>query len=258
MQRSLSFGHTTHLCKKGVNKVAQTFLLVHGSFHGAWCWRALERHLRAAGHDVFAPTLSGCAEHFHHRSAEVGLSTHVQDVVDFLFYEDLRDVIIVAHSSAGMLVPGIANATHDRLAGVVWLDAYVVPPGKKGFDLWSSERLAAARASIAAGDRFRQPFAPSMLGIEDPTLSAHVAERLTPHPLATYDEVVPSESEEAARLPRLYVACTSGPIASTFALIAQSVKDKGWPVIPLAAGHDAMLTHSAELAQILLNWRPEL
>ena len=234
-----------------------SFLLIHGSFHGAWCWRSVERLLRSAGHDVVVPTLSGCAERFHHASAAVNLSTHVRDITDLLFYEDLQDVVAVAHSSAGMLVPGIANAVHERLRGVVWLDAYVVPPGKKGFDLWTEERLAAARASIAAGDPYRQAFDPSLLGIDDPALAAHVAARLTPHPLATYDEVVPAESPDAERLPRLYVACTAGPLASVFAPIAENVRTRGWPVVSIDAGHDAMLTHPAEVADILLNWRPD-
>lgn len=202
------------------------------------------------------PTLSGCAERFHHESGSVGLSTHVRDLSHLLFYEDLTNVIAVAHSSAGMMVPGLSNAAHERLAGVVWLDAYVVPPGKRGFDLWTEERLEVARAAIAAGDPYRQAFDPSLLGITDPKLAEHVRPRLTPHPLATYDEVVPAESPDAAALPRLYVECTAGPIASIFEPIAQGVRDQGWPVASLNAGHDAMLTHPAELAAILLDWRP--
>ena len=233
------------------------FVLIHGSFHGGWCWASVARRLRAIGHHVHTPTLSGCAEHFHHASASVGLETHVRDVVDLLFYEDLRDVVLVVHSSAGMLAPGIANAAHDRLAGVIWLDAYVVPPGKTGFDLWSPDRLAVARASIAAGDPFRQPLTPALLGIDDPVLASHVAARLTPHPLSTYDQIVPAEIAEAALLPRLYVVCARGPLVSTFAPIVDSVRRQGWPIASIAGGHDVMLTHPKALADLVLNWRPD-
>ncbi len=235
-----------------------TFLLVHGSWHGAWCWREVAAGLRSQGHEVFAPTLSGCAERFHHGAETVTLQTHVRDVAGLLFYEDLRDVILVAHSYAGMVAQGVANAAPERLAGIVYLDAYVVPPGSKGFDLWTPERLLEARQSIEGGYPYRKPFAPDFLGITDPALAAHVAERLTPHPLATYDAVLEPESAAAERLARVYVQCTEGPIAPIFAPIAEAVRARGWRIEQLAAPHDAMLTHPQELVQLLLALAPGL
>lgn len=245
----------THLCNLFESSMSN-FLLVHGSWHGAWCWRDVEKLLRAKGHEVFAPTLSGCAERFHHASSEVNLTTHVNDVVELLFYEDLNDVILVAHSYAGMVAHGVCNAVPERIRCAVYLDAYVVPPGQKGYDLWTEERRAEARASIASGYPYRKPFDPGFLGITDPKVAEHVRARLTPHPLATYDEVLAEESPKAQSLPRIYVECTEGAIAPIFAPIVQSVRQRGWLIRSLAAPHDVMLTHPYELAGLLHEMAP--
>lgn len=235
-----------------------TYVLVHGSWHGGWCWKEVARALRSAGHEVFTPTLSGCAEHFHHAAEQVTLRTHIEDIARLLFYEDLSEVVLVAHSYAGMVAQGVGHAAPERLAGVVYLDAYVVPPGSKGYDLWTEERRAEAAASIAQGYPYRKPFDPAVLGVEDARLADHVRERMTPHPLATYDEAVQAESAAAARVPRVYVACTEGPLAPIFAPIAARVAQQGWAVERMAAPHDAMLTHAADLSRLLIRLAPRL
>lgn len=230
-----------------------TYVLVHGSWHGGWCWRETARALRSGGHEVFAPTLSGCAERFHHCADKVTLSTHVKDIVDMMFFEDLHDVVLVAHSYAGMVAQGVCNAAPGRLSGIVYLDAYVVTPGQKGYDLWTAERRAEAAESVAQGYPYRQPFDPSFLGIEDPRQADQVRERLTPHPLATYDHVMDSESVLAAQVPRVYVACTVGPLAPIFGPIVSRVRQLGWPVETMSAPHDAMLTNPSELSALLVS-----
>lgn len=228
-----------------------TFVLVHGSWHGAWCWRPLERHLRAAGHNVYAPTLSGCAERFDAADTGVTLQSHIGDVARFLFFEDLTDVVLVGHSSAGMILPGVSDLEHARILSLVYLDAYVVPPGQRGFDLWTAERIAEARQAVASGNPFRKPFGPDFLGITDPGTAEWVRARLTPHPLATYDAPVAPESPQAAALPRLYVQCTEGPIAPVFVPIFEAVRTRCWPTISQPWPHDCMLTHPRELAALL-------
>lgn len=229
------------------------YVLIHGSWHGAWCWRDVERRLRQAGHDVYTPTLSGCAERYHHCADKVTLSTHVRDVTDLLFFEDITDVVLVAHSYAGIVAQAVGNLSPERIASIVYLDAYIVQPGGRGYDLWTAERRAEAADSIAAGYPFRKPFTPAFLGVADQETAAWVAARLTPHPLATYDEIVPPESESARRIPRVYVQCTAGEIAPIFAPIVDSVRARGWRIEQLDAPHDAMLTHPAAVAGLLLN-----
>jgi len=108
--------------------VAQ-YVLVHGSWHGGWCWRKLIPLLRRHNHDVYAPTLTGMGERQHLLSAHVGIETHVQDILNVLFYEDLRDVILVGHSYAGMIISAVAEEAGERIARLVYLDAFLPRDG---------------------------------------------------------------------------------------------------------------------------------
>src|SRR4051812_8081549 len=106
-----------------------TFVLVHGAWHGGWCWRKLTPLLRAAEHAVYTPTLTGLGERAHLGGPDVGLATHVRDVVTVLWYEDLSGVVLVGHSYGGMVIGGVADQVPERLAHLVYLDAYVPEPG---------------------------------------------------------------------------------------------------------------------------------
>ncbi|MBO6783279.1 MAG: alpha/beta fold hydrolase, partial [Alphaproteobacteria bacterium] len=125
-----------------------TFVLVHGSWHGGWCWRDTAPLLRARGHEVRTPTLTGCGENVHRLDGGIDLGIHAQDVVNLLFYEDLHDVILVGHSYAGLVVAMAAPGIAERLRSLVYLDAYIVPPGGRGVDLWDDERVAAAKEAM--------------------------------------------------------------------------------------------------------------
>src|SRR5438128_128006 len=103
-----------------------TFVLVHGAWHGGWCWKRVTPLLRAAGHEVYATTLTGLGERVHLASPNVGLALHVQDVVGVLEYEDLRDVILVGHSYGGIVISGVADRVPERLRHLVYLDALVL------------------------------------------------------------------------------------------------------------------------------------
>src|SRR5262245_44663374 len=100
-----------------------TFVLVHGGGHGGWCYSKVARLLRAQGHDVYTPTLTGLGERSHLVSPAVDLDMHVHDVVQVLHYEDLRDAILVGHSYGGMVITGVADRAADRIGKLVFLDA---------------------------------------------------------------------------------------------------------------------------------------
>lgn len=223
-------------------------VLLHGSWLGGWCWREAANHLRAVGHEVFTPSLSGCAEHFHHQPASVTLDTHANDVADLLFYENLRNVVLVGHSYAGLVLQALANRDVSRLSGLYFLDSYVAPAGKSGFDLWPAERVAEARASIKGGYPFRDPISATLLGLQDESSVAFVSERLRPHPLGTYDTPVGEESPEARSLPRVYLQCTEGFTVPMFKPIVSWVQEQEWPIHQLKATHACMFTHPAEVA----------
>jgi pimeloyl-ACP methyl ester carboxylesterase len=229
-----------------------TFVLVHGSWHGGWCWQQLTPLLAAPGHRVLAPTLTGCGPNVHMVGKGVDLETHIKDIANLLFYDDLNDVILVGHSYAGMIIGTAAMRAAGRVRALVYLDAYVIEPGKTGFDIWSPERLAVAKAAMARGEMFRPPFEPEFLGITDLKLAAWIRARLTPHPLATYDQAIEDDRVANAKLPRLYIACTSGPTAPIFAPTVARVKAEGWDVNELATGHNAMMLEPEKLAGMLL------
>jgi pimeloyl-ACP methyl ester carboxylesterase len=107
-----------------------TFVLVHGAWHGGWCWKKVTPLLRAAGHEVFAPTLTGLGERSHLLTRDVGLDTHITDIEQVLEYEDLRNVVLVGHSYAGMVITGVGDRAADRIGQLVYVDAFLPEHGK--------------------------------------------------------------------------------------------------------------------------------
>ena len=112
-----------------------TFVLVHEAWHGAWCWRKITPLLRGQGHEVFTPTLTGLGERSHLANPLIGLETHIRDVVNVLTYEDLSEVILVGHSNGGTLITAVADRVSERLAHLVYLDAFVPEDGQATIDL---------------------------------------------------------------------------------------------------------------------------
>lgn len=112
-----------------------TFVLVHGSSHGGWCWKKIIPLLRKYGHEVFAPTLTGLGERSHLVSKDIGLDTHILDILQVLIYEDLDNVILVGHSYGGLVVGGVAEKVPDRIKRLVYLDAYIPQDNKSAFDI---------------------------------------------------------------------------------------------------------------------------
>lgn len=229
-----------------------TFVLVHGSFGGGWVWQKVTPLLRAAGHDIYTPRLTGLSDRSHLLDCGVDLTTHITDVVGLLSYEGISDVVLVGHSYAGMVITGVAAKAPERLKRLVYLDAYVPEDGQSEVDLWPAAWQDALQPDEAAGSGLREPLPPATLGITDPEMADWMEARMTPHPLATYTEPVPAGSAESAALPRAFVHCTEGPITHVFAPFADKARTGGWNVHELATGHMAMLTAPHEVTELLL------
>ena len=127
-----------------------TFVLVHPAWHGGWCWRKVTPLVRAQGHEVHAPTLTGLGERAHLADPDISLATHIEDVVNVLEFEDLRRVILVGNSSGGMVITGVADRVPERLAQVVYLDAFVPEDGQSLVDLLSADHRQAMEALVKA------------------------------------------------------------------------------------------------------------
>lgn len=232
-----------------------TFVLVHGSNGGGWVWQKVAPLLRAGGHEVYTPTLTGLADHSHSLECGANLTTHVTDVANLLYYEDLSEVILVGNSYAGMVITGVAAKAPERLKLLVYLDAYLPDDGQSEADLWPPERRAIAQGAEAQTKGLAQAPPPSMFGVTDPALVDWINARLTPHPTATYTEPVPAGDHTSAALPRVFIRCTGNPPTTpdVFGPFAEKAQARGWEVRDLAAGHLAMLTAPRELADMLLD-----
>jgi pimeloyl-ACP methyl ester carboxylesterase len=169
-----------------------------------------------------------------------------------LFYEDLSDVVLVGHSYGGMVITGVAAKESQRLAHLVYLDAYLPREGENEIVLWPSVQKERYLADIASGIKFRSPLESSMLGITDPRMSKWVQERLTSHPYSTYEDPPPPGTPQSASIPRTYIHSTLGPISSWMEPFAARARKVGWRVHRMAAGHDVMITHPDKLAKILI------
>jgi len=234
----------------GGGSARTTFVLVHGAWHGGWCWRRVERLLRKAGHDVFTPTLTGLADRAHLLTRAVNLGTHVDDVVKLLEVEELREVVLVGHSYAGMILSAAGPRLASRLKRLVFLDALVPASGQSFFDTFSPKWAEAWRKRVRdEGEGWKLPpaFDAKSLGIADPKDAAWVDGKLTPHPAASMEEKAEFDVKLLGALPKTYLVCKAGAFAST----AERQRKAGWEVLGVDAGHDAMVSAPQALAELL-------
>jgi pimeloyl-ACP methyl ester carboxylesterase len=230
----------------------RTFVLVHGAWHGGWSWRRVAPLLRAAGHDVYTPTLSGLADRAHLLTPETELETHIQDIASLLDYEELEEVILVGHSYAGMVIAGVAAVTPDSIGHLVYLDAFVPGEGDSLVSLLPPDRVAYYQEQAAThGDGWRVPPPPiAVWGITDAADVAWLETRLTDQPLRSFTQPLLAAPPE---LPGTYIHCTEGPIVASFAPFATAARaDASWSYHELSTGHDAMVTAPRQLAEILM------
>jgi pimeloyl-ACP methyl ester carboxylesterase len=227
-----------------------TFVLVHGAWHGGWCWDRVAPLLREAGHEVHAPTLTGLSERAHLLSPTVGLDTHVEDVVRHLDVLGLRDVVLVGHSYAGQVVTAVADRRPDVVARRVYLDAFVGEDGETAVSL-QPETVAQHWAESAAGPGFGW-LVPvrklEVLGVSDQADVEWLTPRLTPHPWKSYTDPL-RLGGAVERVPATFVECVDW--MRVFSGQADRARAKGWPVHDLATGHEAMVTAPRELADLL-------
>jgi pimeloyl-ACP methyl ester carboxylesterase len=232
------------------------YLLVHGAWHGGWCWKRVARLLRATGHEVFTPTLTGLGERVHLLNTDVELDTHIQDVLGVLKYEDLRNVVLVGHSYGGMVISGVAEKAVERLAHLVYLDAFVPNDGQSSADFQPAEVLAMRKEKTRTeGDGYKLPCSPAEnFGITNEEDLAWVKQRLNPHPFKTMLNTVQLTNPKAAQIPRTYIYCNNPPIGP-FGQFAERLRtDESWQYRELATGHDAMITEPEQLAELLLEF----
>jgi pimeloyl-ACP methyl ester carboxylesterase len=238
-----------------ISAAPRTFVLVHGAFHGGWCWDDVAQRLRAAGHRVLAPTLAGLAERAHLATQEVNLTTHILEIADLLKREDLSDVILCGHSYGGLVVTGAAERVPPGTIGtLVYLDAIVPRNGLALIDYFPPVPEGASGARVLPDLSTGLIPAPeaSDFGLP-PALQETVAKRLTPQPLGTFTEPLhlTGMADESTR--RVFVLCTGPSSLPSLAAVANELRGTpGWRVEVLGCAHDAMIEDPDAVATILL------
>lgn len=229
-----------------------TFVLVHGAWHGGWCWRDVADLLRRRGHDVTTPTQTGLGERRHLVSEAVDFDTFVEDIRNHLLFEDLRNVVLVGHSFGASVIAAVADRGRERLRRLVFLDGFLPESGRSILDQRSAEiaeaRIRSARES-SGGLTMPVPDA-AAFGLSDPRQLRRVSENLTPHPLRTYTSKIRLDAILGNSLPCDYIVCTDPRYPGTDWSI-NTARRLGWPIHRLPCGHDAMIEAPVPTADLL-------
>jgi pimeloyl-ACP methyl ester carboxylesterase len=232
-----------------------TYVLVHGGGHGGWCYQRVARILRAAGHEVHAPSLTGLGERAHLLRPGIDLDLQITDVVNLLHYEDLRDVILVGHSYGGMVVTGVADRAGDRIGRLVYLDAANPKDGQSLVDVAGEVILAIRPLGRVVDDvelvLFPDPEIVKLYGVTDPDDVAWMVERLTPHPWKCFEQPLRLTNEDALwAIPQFHIVCSS-TVATRAPEMVEKARAEGrfWEI---DTGHDLMITEPQWVADALL------
>lgn len=232
-----------------------TYLLVHGGGGGGWVWGRLAPLLRAAGHEVWTPTLTGVGERSHLLRPETDLETHIADVLAVMFYEDLTDVILVGHSYGGMVITGVADRASERIGQLVYLDAAMPQDGESLVDL-SPELMALARQDARLVNDVEVVLGPDtaatrQVGSQDEAIVGWKARRQTPHPWISFAQPLKLTDPAAlAAIPRTNINCTSTLRLRPKDKVQRALTaDRVWEI---DTTHDLMITEPQRVAEMLL------
>ena len=240
------------MSKDVASEGGRTFVLVHGAWHGGWCWRRVENLLRAEGHRVHAPTLSGLADRSHLAGAGITLSTHVEDVANLIRWEGLKDVVLCGHSYGGMVVSGVAErAPEGSIASIVFLDAFLPADGRSLLDYTTGGgREGGPMVEEGEATGLVTPIPAEVFGVNE-TDRAFVDNMCTKQPYGTLTEGLRLTGARE-RVPKKAYVLATGWANAAFPVFAEKVKDDPeWRYYEVACGHDVMLDEPERLAQIL-------
>lgn len=242
-----------------------TFVLVGGAWLGGWAWDRVAGQLRQEGHIVYPVTLTGLGQRRDEATPEVGLETHIADIVDVIEANDLHEVVLVGHSYGGVPVTGASDRVPERIGRVIYVDSGPIPPGTSYIDLDPSIRELIERKVAEEGDGWLLPplgwdeletgLGAGVSDIE-PDMRAAAAARMTPQPFATYTEPLQLRNKAREALPKVALL-SSFPEAVMRELIAAGhpmgtmMAGPEWSFVELPSGHWPMLSRPDDLAAVL-------
>jgi pimeloyl-ACP methyl ester carboxylesterase len=260
--RSLDIGL---LAKKEALRMA-VYVMVGGGWLGGWCWRPVARRLREEGHDAYPVTLTGLGDRVHLASPEVDLETHITDVVNLIGFEDLREVVLLGHSYAGVVVTGAADRVPERISQLVYLDTGPIPDGTALIDTFPPEvREHVERQVEESGGGWRFPVPPreepatfgSLEGLDDARLES-LRSRAVDQPFGTFTQPLRLENPAREALPKVGILCSFSleevrTIIDSGNPVFREMASPSWRFVELPTGHYPMFSRPEDLASVLLH-----
>lgn len=232
---------------------ARTFVLVHGAWHGGWCWRDVANILRSNGHKVLTPTMTGLGERHHLARRDTDMNTHIQDILNVLKFEEASDVILVGHSYGGPVAEAVHDQAAEQIDKVVMLDAVVLDEGRSNLSRATPEMIAGVKKTLIDG--FMLPSWPvEAFGVlpSDGDVYDWVKRRLTSMPFACLETPLTLSNGGLKGPGTLYVSCDGRPFGDGSKPGLEAAKSRGWSTASLDTGHDAMVTAPKALAELLM------
>jgi pimeloyl-ACP methyl ester carboxylesterase len=228
-----------------------TYVLVHGAWHGSWCWKRVRSALQAMGHEVFTPTLTGVAERAHLLSPHIDLDTHINDVGNLIRWEELSDVVLCGHSYGGAVISGVADRIPERIGALVYLDAFVLDNGQSLHDsLPAPMRDMQLEQAAQSGDGWKVPPIPAEAFNVNARDRDWVNRQCTPQPLATFQQPLRlTGAMDSIRNVTFILAAGWSP--SPFSYFCEKAVAKGWRTVNMQCGHDVMLDMPNDLTREL-------
>jgi pimeloyl-ACP methyl ester carboxylesterase len=232
-----------------------TFLICHGAWSAGWTWKKMRPLMRTAGHELVTPSYTGIGERSHLAHPGIDLSLHIQDVLQVLKFEDLREVVLVGHSYGGMVATGVADRAPERIRHLVYLDAFAPKNGEAAMSLQpEAVRLRMADAVRLQGDGWRVPPNPMPPDTDAADVAWAMPKRVM-QPVKTFQQ--PIELTGAVdKLPRSYIYCTRSGPGDVFRQFAERAKaaaqaGPGWRYMEMDASHNPHITCPEALMTVL-------
>src|SRR5437868_9053596 len=227
---------------------SKTFLVCHGAWSAGWAWKKMHPLMSKAGHRLVTPSYTGLGERAHLAHPAIDLDTHIEDMLNVIKYEDLRDIVLIGHSYGGMVATGVADRARDRITQLIYLDAFVPEDGQSLFDLTSTGEQSMKAA--AAGDGWRAPTNPTPPDTSEED-ARWGAERRTPHPVKCFSQPLKLQNGPLT-LPRSYIYALRINPNDTFGQFAKRAKTTpGWRYYEMDASHSPQVTAPDALFALL-------